>query len=184
MLKLRHNWLFTHNFEFVVAPWMTKTGCDWPNSLASAAASTNSCGIQKLVAFTHIHVNLQSLYMTWLIPPQNLTDQTDSSTTTKPSTSDWWQYRSKPGTSDWQQYCHKAWHIRLTALLPQSPARQTDSSTATKPGTSDWCQYHHKAQHIRLTVTPTQSPTHQSKLSSSSTTKPDSSIITKPNMSD
>jgi len=37
--------------------------------------------------------------------PQNLADQTDSSTTTKPS------------TSDWQQYHHKAKHIRLMAVL-------------------------------------------------------------------
>jgi len=80
------------------------------------------------------------------------------------------------------EYHHKTWQIRLTAVPPQSPAHQTngsiytaqslahqtDSSTATKPGMSDCCQYH-------------QSPTHQTKLSSSTTTKRDSSIITKPN---
>ena len=161
---------------------MTITGCDWPNFFSFCCSIYKFLWNSKIGSFYTYSCESPKLMYRFVhdmtvIPPQNLTDQTDRSSTTKPSTSDWWQYHSKPDTSDWQQYCykawyvrltavlpqslarqtdsawycHKAWHIRLTAVLPQSLARQTDSNTATKPGMSDW-QYCHKARHVRLTA--------------------------------
>ena len=51
--------------------------------------------------------------------------QTDRRTTTKPN------------ISDSQTYDHKAQHIRLTDVRPQSPTYQTDRRTTTKPNISD-----------------------------------------------
>ena len=58
---------------------------------------------------------------------------------------------------------HKAQHIRLTAIQPQSPTYQTDGHAATKPNISDRRPHNHKAQHIRLTAIQPQSPTYSHK---------------------